>query len=319
MVSRLVGVALLAVLVVQVGCATAPVDSRQFSIRYEVNVTDVPADTEQLRIWVPVPDDDNYQDISNLSFEPTDQNMSINTESTYSNQIACITIDKPTGDVQLAMSFDVSRLENTAGAPADRDTDKLSFATKPNKLVPINDETRAEATGIAVAVKDPADLPRAVYDYVLDRMAYDKSGIGWGRGDYQHACTIGRGNCTDYHAYFIALCRSLDIPAYFEIGLSVPSDKPAGTTGGYHCWAYFWNGVRWVPVDISEADKDPTKTDYFFGNHDTNRVAMSIGRDLELVPAQQGPPLNFLLNPYVEADGKPHDAVTKTCHYEDKL
>ena len=81
----------------------------------------------------------------------------------------------------------------------------------------------------------------------------------------------------------------------------------AGRIGGYHCWAQFHtkdNG--WVPVDISEADKAPTKKDYFFGRLNENRINFSTGRDIELVPKQTGTPLNYFVYPYVEVDGKPY-------------
>ncbi|NIN98761.1 MAG: transglutaminase domain-containing protein, partial [Anaerolineae bacterium] len=64
--------------------------------------------------------------------------------------------------------------------------------------------------------------------------------------------------------------------------------------GGYHCWAkFFLPGAGWVPVDISEADKHPSKVDYFFGTICENRVAFSVGRDILLTPPQQGERLNY--------------------------
>jgi hypothetical protein len=34
-------------------------------------------------------------------------------------------------------------------------------------------------------------------------------------------------------------------------------------------------------------------------------VTLSTGRDITLAPKQDGAPLNYFLNPYAEADGKP--------------
>ena len=65
-------------------------------------------------------------------------------------------------------------------------------------------------------------------------------------------------------------------------------------------------------MDISEAWKDPSKHDYFFGTLDANRVQFSVGRDLELVPKQQGPPLNYFVYPYVEVDGIPFEKLEKS-------
>ena len=59
---------------------------------------------------------------------------------------------------------------------------------------------------------------RAIYDYVLSNMRYDKSGTGWGHGDTLYACSAKKGNCTDFHSLFISMARSQHIPARFEIG-----------------------------------------------------------------------------------------------------
>ncbi len=64
-------------------------------------------------------------------------------------------------------------------------------------------------------------------------------------------------------------------------------------------------------MDISEAWKDPSKHDYFFGTLDASRVQFTVGRDLTLVPKQDGPPLNYFIYPYVEVDGKPYEKVEK--------
>jgi hypothetical protein len=76
-------------------------------------------------------------------------------------------------------------------------------------------------------------------------------------------------------------------------------------------------GIGWIPVDSSEASKNPAKFDYFFGAHDENRVQLSVGRDLALRPRQKGEPLNFFVYPYVEVDGCPHTAVDRRFAFRD--
>jgi len=69
------------------------------------------------------------------------------------------------------------------------------------------------------------------------------------------------------------------------------------------------SGKGWIPVDISEANKNPSLRDYYFGNLTENRVGFTVGRDLTLVPKQDGSALNFFVYPYVEIDGKPYPAT----------
>jgi hypothetical protein len=166
--------------------------------------------------------------------------------------------------------------------------------------------------------EDIVAFARLIYDAVDGRMKYDKPPGGlWGRGDAAWACRSGYGNCTDFHSLFTSACREARTPAKFEIGFSLPTQRGKGTIPGYHCWAKFAAGGNWVPVDISEADKHPELKDYFFGNLNADRVLFTVGRDLQLSPRQAGEPVNFLVYPYVEVEGKPHTAFTSAFAFED--
>jgi transglutaminase-like putative cysteine protease len=189
---------------------------------------------------------------------------------------------------------------------------------EPDKLVPLNDTiaelSRQQTAGDAT----PLQKARHIYDYVIATMRYDKSGEGWGRGDAVWACTAKRGNCTDFHSLFIGMMRSAGIPARFEIGFPLPEGKSEGDIPGYHCWAEFYlSGIGWIPVDASEAWKNPAKRDYFFGAHDDNRVFFTYGRDLVLSPEQKGPALNYFIYPYAESDGQPVKGLTTHFAFRD--
>jgi len=193
---------------------------------------------------------------------------------------------------------------NGTGTPAS--AGELKRFLEPDRRVPLAGtiaELSAEQTN---GIQDPLAKARAIYDYVIATMRYDKSGTGWGNGDAIWACTAKRGNCTDFHSLFIGMMRAAGIPARFEIGFPLPADQHAGAIAGYHCWAEFYVApYGWIPVDASEAWKHPEKKNYFFGAHDDNRVQFTVGRDIRLDPAQQGDPLNYFIYPYAEVDGKP--------------
>ena len=149
-------------------------------------------------------------------------------------------------------------------------------------------------------------------------MHYDKSGEGWGRGDAVWACDSKHGNCTDFHSLFIGMMRSSGIPARFEIGFPLPEGKTEGDIPGYHCWAEFYiRGIGWIPVDASEASKNPAKKDYFWGALDVNRVLFSYGRDIRLSADHQGEPLNYFIYPYAEANGQPVKNLEKSFSFRD--
>lgn len=207
-------------------------------------------------------------------------------------------------------------------APAETEaTDpNLKRWLAPDRLVPLDAKIKAQAQEVVAKAGAKTDLQkaRAIYEHVVSTVTYDKTGQGWGRGDIYYACDARRGNCTDFHAIVIGYCRALGIPARFSIGLPLPAERGHGEVKGYHCWAeFFTKQTGWVPVDASEAAKNPDKRNYFFGAHDENRVEFTRGRDLTLVPKQAGLPLNYFVYPYAEADGQPLENVARTYTFED--
>ena len=287
-------------------------DVRKFEVVYTARVPEVPEGTKVLRVWVPVPQDGPVQAIGNLKVgDGGGVKAALTTEMRFGNRLAYFEVKDPRGPFEAALSYTVTRKELLTDLPRVGDAVKETDAgvaefLKPDRLVVVDDRIRRLAAGIVKGKTTTLEKARAIYDHVADHMSYDRSGVGWGEGDTNFACDVGRGNCTDFHALFLSLCRAEGIPAGFEIGLFPPYEAYRDQAlGGYHCWAFFRvAGKTWVPVDISEGDRDPGRLDYFFGNLTSNRVTLSVGRDLILEPAQAGPALNYLLNPYAEADGR---------------
>ena len=146
----------------------------------------------------------------------------------------------------------------------------------------------------------------------------NNSSYAFGNGNSIYACDIGVGNCTDYHSYFMSLNRSLNVPTRFHMGFPIPSGNK-GKVKGYHCWAdYYVEGEGWYPVDISEADKDPSKAEYFFGTVDENRVEMNTGRDFKL-DGYEPKFTNLFIYPLVEVNDIASNDFSKSFSYENKV
>ena len=297
-----------------------PGDSRTFAVSYTARIKDIPAGAKKVRVWLPVPQDSTVQKIKDLSFS---REMSQSNEPKYGNRIAYAEIESPGTSAEITMKFVCTRQEiksDLAKLAGDGSDPSGSFPVfrGPDRLVLVDAEMKKLSDEVTQGKKDTVEKARAIYQYVLDKMAYDKSGTGWGTGSTKFACEVGKGNCTDFHALFNSLCRAQGIASGFEIGLYLPYEKgKVEKPGGYHCWAFFRvPGKTWVPVDASEADRFPDRAQYFFGGHTSNRVTLSTGRDITLSPKQDGEPLNYFLNPYAEADGKPVKCE-KTWEYKD--
>jgi len=175
----------------------------------------------------------------------------------------------------------------------------------PARMIPLGGIIGQAAEQHGAEKPTTAAKARAFYDYVVTNLRYNKQGSGWGRGDAVWACDNKRGNCTDFHSLFIGMARSRNIPARFVIGFPIPRDEVEGSIGGYHCWAEYFEEQRgWRPLDASEASK-AGKSDAYFGTLPNDRIEFTVGRDLLLEPAQNGPLLNYFIYPYVEVAGKP--------------
>jgi transglutaminase-like putative cysteine protease len=310
---------------ITIASASAPA-SRSISLQYKAIVNDVPAGTKLLELWVPVPHDDPYQRITGLQIESS-YPSTLGTDSARNRMLHVAIANPGESTIAVTMRFNAVRLEHRQsrlydGSRLDQDESPAELARylEPDRLVPLDEKIRAMAREVVISANATTDLEmaRAIYNHVVATVKYDKTGKGWGRGDIYYACEARRGNCTDFHAIFIGFCRSLGIPARFAIGIPIPATRGRGTVAGYHCWAEFYaKGIGWVPIDASEAAKNPVRREYFFGTLDENRLEFTRGRDLILSPRQAGEPLNYFIHPYVEIDGQALTAVEEVT-YQDK-
>ena len=269
-----------------------------FEFTYQATL---PTMAEPAKMWIPIPTDDQFQEITMNRIEIPGEHQ-ILTEEKFGNQILYVELQPEDSGKTMVLHFDVKRQEKSVFV----DDTKPELYLLAETMVPLNEKFKTIARN-ALKDKNGGDLvrARALYDHTIDSMKYAKFGSGWGQGNANFACDSARGNCTDYHSYFIALCRASNIPARFAIGAAVPSSRDNGGVNGYHCWAEFYAEGKWWPVDISEADKYAALATYYFGHNPANRVEFSRGRDLIVEPGPESGPINFLAYPLLEVGGKP--------------
>ena len=274
---------------------------RHFQLHYDASWEELPPGAEA-RMWAPLPQNNDFQKTGRLLISPPLKVRVI--EDELGNRLLYLEGEVPkNGKLDLTVAADVERREMTLAelSSSSKPVD-LERYLKPSSLVPVSGRVTDIIEHLEVP-PTPLDSARQLYDFVLDYMAYDKSNPGYGRGDSLFACDARTGNCTDFHSLFSSLGRFRGIPVRFEIGYPL-SPESEGEISGYHCWAFFWIDEKgWVPVDISEADKEPTKAEYFFGNIDPNRVSMSTGRDLLFQPQPQSGTVNYFVKPLLEVNG----------------
>ncbi|RUT79184.1 transglutaminase domain-containing protein [Ancylomarina longa] len=323
-------------------CNKAP--ERNFEFDYKVSLK---ADTiKNTKIWIPIPASNAAQEINNLNIQ-SNIDYEIKKEEKFGNTYYFTNIKgERTKASHIHFHFTVHRKQRNTIAASGKDVTKYLLA---NRLVPVG----GRFDSIIKTNSFRPDNMRAIYDFVQSEMQYGKpktkdqkdhyyaslpeiikknitkdsvvnlyerskllhSEFTFGNGNSNYACDISVGNCTDFHSYFMSLARSMKVPARFHIGFSIPTEKK-GKIGGYHCWADYYSKDQWIPIDISEADKSPEKSDFYFGNLDFNRVEFTHGRDLKLEDYHHGL-VNFFIYPIVEEDGVVTNNYSKTFSYRE--
>ena len=308
---------LLSMCLICVGAAQS-VPERHFTFHYAFTVRNT-SPGAPLRVWVPLAHSSEFQTVKVLS-KTGDLPLRQTRESEYGNEM--MYAESPKADkneYHFEIVYDVVRRQSGPHQAGVLRASERQRLLSPDRLVPITG-LPAELAVKQVASVNGGDYAkgRAIYEYVLANMRYDKSGTGWGHGDTLYACNAKHGNCTDFHSLFISMARSQNIPAGFQIGFPIAADKHSGEIPGYHCWADFYTKDHgWTPVDISEAWKHPEQREFFLGHWDDNRVQFSVGRDITLSPKQDGEPLNYFVYPYVELDRKEYPNVSTHFSFED--
>lgn len=276
----------------------------EFEFIYRVKLPEI---TGNAQLWLPLATSDTFQRVEVKDIKAPERWRELD-ERHYGNKVLFLNAGPPDSGKTIEIRYHVKRFEKSEYAVREPMTQKY---LNPEILVPTNETFRTLAQQITRGKTTDLARARALYNHVIEKLRYAKYGTGWGRGDAVYACDARTGNCSDFHAYFIALARELGIPARFAIGAAIPSERNDGGIDGYHCWAEFFADGKWVPVDISEADKNSSLAEYYFGHHPANRFELSKGRDLVVEPEPVSGPINFLAYPVMEMNGQPIKVQTE--------
>lgn len=181
-------------------------------------------------------------------------------------------------------------------------------------------------------IKDPVAQAKAVYEWVVDNTIYDPSLPGCGTGDVRQQLIKGQygGRSADINGLFVAICRSIGIPARCVYGLRVGPSRLFRSLGlasddatrGQHVRAEFYvPGYGWIPVDPSDvrraialeglSDRDSkllSLKKVLFGVWEMNWIAFNVGSDVTL-PGKTTP-MPFLLLPQLETPNGRQDGTS---------
>jgi len=285
--------------------------ARKFVFTYEAGYGEIPKTGRRYDFWTPLPWRDEHQKISDLVIHSPGAGQTT-FDPEYGNSIFHATRGAQGGKpLEVKIRFVAERKEvryedltKLPAIPPDPPKN-LDRYLKGDRLAPIDGAIKSLAARVIKDSKTDLERARAAFDYVVQTMAFTKSGDGVGSGVLGRTLETKQGNSLDMSGAFVGLARASGVPARVVLGFKVPSEFTQGALTGYHAWAEFYlKGLGWVPVDPADASTTRGVKDAYFGRLDANRLQMSVGCDVVLDPPQQSGPFDFWLYPHAEMDGE---------------
>lgn len=285
------------------------------------------------KLWVPLPLDSTYQEVSDFKFNSNATHVSITDTNSYKAKTLYAQWSEG-GEKTLEITYTITTHERTtdfskATSSAKYPRDVLRFL-KPTEHIPTTGKVQELALKITAESKTPLEKAKAIYLWVTENMYRDNDVVGCGVGDAGKAIenNIMGGKCTDISSVFVALLRSVGVPAREVFGIRLGSSRyskacgssddagSAKITGAEHCRGEFYIvGIGWVPCDPADVAKviltekmtlnDPLVKEvraYFFGNWEMNWMGFNVARDFILSPTPSQKPLNMFGYPYGEVE-----------------
>ncbi|MCR5002854.1 MAG: transglutaminase domain-containing protein [Bacteroidales bacterium] len=177
-------------------------------------------------------------------------------------------------------------LDSTKVKPYDKSTELYKeFTAEREAHIIFTPELKALAEEITAGIENPYNQVKAIYDYVD---AYPWAGAR----EYstipnipEYVYNIKHGDCGQQSLLLITLCRIKGIPAHFQSGFMMHPQE-----WNLHDWSeVYFEGIGWVPVDISFG-KQKFQPEYFYlGGIDPWRMIVNQDFGKELIPAKKYP------------------------------
>ncbi len=296
-------------------------DPKAYNVDFGIHFTP-PSGAKVVRIWLPKPISTEDQLISNFHYltQPTAEG----TEPLYGNQFLYYEYHNPTGPVEPRVGYTVIKYAERTNIDPTRVWRPKVFPPEFQKYlrseqrVTVNDSIRTLAQQIAGDEKNPYILARKFFLWITDNIKYGHEDMAEGvagctlQADSMFVYKNRRGHCSDWHGFFVALCRSVGIPARINYGVEVSDKKRVSPS---HCRAeVFLAGYGWVNMDITHGRYGKTDEERLkeFGYIANDWYRNTVGSDYPFVPATSAtwpdsytgtnPPLIRIA--YIEVDGK---------------
>ncbi|QQS13290.1 MAG: transglutaminase domain-containing protein [Rhodospirillales bacterium] len=317
--------------------AAPAADARRWRTFELVETVDIPVDAGRTKLWLPLPQDADWQRLEGVTWSGNAPTMGIHRDT--GTGATAFHAEWPEGGEgrKVALTMRVGALgrhtdftkATAASAPLP---ESIAGYLRPSSMIVTDGIVKETAERITRGKTGAVEKAQAVFDWICENTFRDAKVKGCGIGDIRAMLTTGNlsGKCADLNALFVGLTRAAGVPSRGVYGVrAAPSAhypamgaKTADISKGQHCRAEFWAaGLGWVPADPADIRKvvlddklaltDPKMADlrkFLFGSWENNWIAYNSGRDVRL-PLSKGEPVNFFMYPEAETAKGPRDGV----------
>ncbi len=299
----------------------------KYRVKFQVVVTP-PAKTRLLKIWLPLPQNDFGQQISDdsLTSSPLEIQPQVAAEPIFGNKFAHFVFHDPQGAQiichqftitvwELHWNLDSRKVIQVSQWPAAFDR----YRGGERQAVVVNERFRRLAEQVVPQRGNPFQDMQTVMSWVNDHFHYNLTNASL-TASAEHGLETHCGNCGDYHALCASLGRMMGYPTRITYGIQpFPKNSPS------HCkLEVYLPPYGWVSFDVSETQKmiaaiqgdnrlgnnaksrlvDAARRRLFAGFRDATYIVETRGTEFDLAPPI-GRKLPVVRTAYIEADGVP--------------
>jgi transglutaminase-like putative cysteine protease len=301
---------------------------RSFEVTTTVTVADAKGATQ---LWLPVPGLDNdYQRSHDSTW--TGNAARARLVSDRKAGVRMLHAEFPAGEATPTLTL-TSRVQTRNRAvdwskptAAHEDPAVLKANLAATELQPVDGIVRKTALAATQGATTDVEKVRALYGWMVANTYREPTTRGCGKGDIKVMLETGvlGGKCADLSALFVAMSRSVGVPARDVYGLRVApcafgyrelGGNPAKLTGAQHCRAeVYLSQYGWVAMDPADVlkvmrqekpewIKDPSHpliapvNKALFGSWEGNWVGWNTAHDIRLPGADTASALPFLMYP----------------------
>ncbi len=317
---KILGAVLLALMLLPLSWSTADARQRKGEVVLDITI-EAKEDNSDTRLWLPYPVSDRDQTIEDMSIKGNFTESGVYSHGENGNLMLYAEWSRPVKNRSLRLTYVATAKERVRKNFTSSSDEVIPVEVKRylngTEFVPLDGAVGKIAGKVTRGKKGTTEKARAVYDWVVENLTRDPHVKGCGLGDVEVTLAKRSGKCADISTVFVALARAAGVPAREVFGLRLGKKDVSDITGGYHCWAEFYDpGYGWVPVDPADVRKimlikglnlkeAKQYREYYFGAVDEFRVALGRGRTDYLAPRQRGGAVSYFMYPYAEVDGRP--------------